>query len=115
VAAGLALHAGLHDSGGSGRGGAGGAESLSGLGPGHLAAQTAAIRAHDTLERLGQIGAPTLVLVGAQDIVSPVAYAQILAAGIPAAKLKVLDSGGHAALFEYADAVNAALLTFLTA
>jgi pimeloyl-ACP methyl ester carboxylesterase len=56
-----------------------------------IAGQTAALRTHDTLERLGQISAPTLVLVGAQDIVSPVVYSQALAKGIPGATLKVLD------------------------
>src|SRR5262245_36975121 len=50
-----------------------------------VAAQAAACRTHDTLDRLGQITAPTLVLVGAEDIVTPVAYAQELAAGIPGA------------------------------
>jgi 3-oxoadipate enol-lactonase len=80
-----------------------------------VAAQTAALRTHDTLDRLGQISAPTLVLVGAQDIASPVVYSEELAKGIPGAKLQVLDPGGHAVLFEYADAANAALLAFLTA
>ena len=80
-----------------------------------VAAQTAALRTHDTLDRLGQISAPTLVLVGAQDIASPVVYSEALAKGIPGAKLQVLDPGGHAVLFEYADAANAALLEFLSA
>jgi 3-oxoadipate enol-lactonase len=78
-----------------------------------VAAQAAAAQAHDTLERLDQITAPTLVLVGADDIVCPVVYAQALAAGIPGAKLQVLAQGGHAALWEYADAANQALLQFL--
>ena len=61
-----------------------------------IAGQTAAIRTHDTLERLGQIAvAPTLVLVGAQDIVTPVVYSEELAKGIPGATLQVLDLGGH--------------------
>ncbi len=44
--------------------------------PAHgVAAQAAACQAHDTLERLGRIVAPTLVLVGAEDLVAPVSYA----------------------------------------
>lgn len=78
-----------------------------------IAGQTAAIRTHDTLDRLGQISAPTLVLVGAQDILTPVVYSEELAKGIPGATLKVLDPGGHSVLFEYEDAANAALLEFL--
>jgi len=78
-----------------------------------IAAQTAAIRTHDTLDRLGQISAPTLLLFGAQDIVTPLVYADELAAGIPGAKLQVLDPGGHSVLFEFEDAANQALLEFL--
>ncbi len=80
-----------------------------------VAAQTAAGRTHDTLDRLGQISAPTLVLVGAGDIVTPVVYSEELAAGIPGATLQVLDPGGHSVLFEYEEASNDALLAFLTA
>jgi 3-oxoadipate enol-lactonase len=80
-----------------------------------VAAQSAAIRTHATLDRLGQISAPTLVLVGAQDIVNPVVYSEELVARIPGATLKVLDPGGHAVLFENEDAANAALLDFLPA
>jgi 3-oxoadipate enol-lactonase len=78
-----------------------------------VAAQADAARTHDTLERLGQISAPTLVLVGAEDIVFPVVYSEVLAAGIPGAKLQVLEPGGHAVLFEFEEAANAALLDFL--
>jgi pimeloyl-ACP methyl ester carboxylesterase len=78
-----------------------------------IAGQTAASRNHDTLDRLDQISAPTLVLVGAQDIVTPVSYSEELAKGIPGATLKVLDPGGHSAIFEFEDAGNAALLEFL--
>ena len=78
-----------------------------------VAAQAAAGKAHDTLDRLGQIAAPTLVLVGAEDIVTPLPYAQALAEGIPGATLQVLERGGHAALWEFEDAGNAALLAFL--
>jgi pimeloyl-ACP methyl ester carboxylesterase len=80
-----------------------------------ISGQTAAIRTHDTRDRLGQISAPTLVLVGAQDILTPVTYSEELAHGIPNATLSVLDPGGHSVVFEYQDAANAALLDFLLA
>jgi pimeloyl-ACP methyl ester carboxylesterase len=76
-------------------------------------AQAAAGLSHDTLSRLGQIAAPTLVLVGAEDILTPVACAQELAAGIPGAQLHVLERGGHTPDVEYPDAVAAAMLAFL--
>jgi 3-oxoadipate enol-lactonase len=79
-----------------------------------VAAQAAACRAHDALDRLGQIAAPTLVLVGAEDIVTPVSCAQELAEGIPGAHLQVLERGGHTPDVEYPDAVAEAMLAFLT-
>jgi 3-oxoadipate enol-lactonase len=82
--------------------------------PGHgLTAQAAAARHHDALERLSAIAAPTLVLVGAEDIVTPPSSAQELAAGIPGARLQVLERGGHLMSVEYPEAVAEALLAFL--
>jgi len=76
-------------------------------------AQVAAARTHDTLGRLGRIAAETLVLVGAEDILTPVADAEELARGIPRARLQVLERGGHAAVMEYPEVVGEALLAFL--
>lgn len=78
-----------------------------------LLGQTTAIRAHDTLDRLGQITAPTLVLVGAEDILTPVHYAQELAERIPGAQLQIIGRGGHGMVTEYFEEVNEALLAFL--
>jgi 3-oxoadipate enol-lactonase len=80
-----------------------------------FAAQAAACRGMDTLERLGRIEAPTLVLVGQEDVVTPPFYARELAERIPGATLRVLERGGHAMTVEFAADVNAALLEFLTA
>jgi 3-oxoadipate enol-lactonase len=79
------------------------------------AAQDAAARAHDTRDRLRLIAAPTLVLVGAEDILTPPYYAEELAAGIPGARLQVLARGGHGMVAEYPGDVAAALLAFLAA
>ena len=54
---------------------------------------------HDTRARLGRISAPTLVLHGAQDELTPVANARLLAAAIPDAELRLV-SAGHAYLLE---------------
>jgi 3-oxoadipate enol-lactonase len=84
--------------------------------PAHgVAAQAAASRAHDTLDRLPRIAAPTLVLVGAEDIVTPVTCSRELAAGIPGACLQVLERCGHIPDAEYPEAVSDALLAFLVA
>lgn len=61
----------------------------------HLTASTY----HDTRARLGRIVAPTLVLHGAQDELTPVANARLLADGIPDAELRLV-SAGHAYLLE---------------
>jgi 3-oxoadipate enol-lactonase len=83
--------------------------------PAHgVAAQAAAGLSHDTHSRLRQIAAPTLVLVGSEDIVTPVFFAQELAEGIPGAQLHVLDRGGHTPDVEYPEAVAEAMLAFLT-
>jgi 3-oxoadipate enol-lactonase len=79
-----------------------------------IAGQAEAVRSHDTLDRLPRITAPTLVLVGAEDVLTPVYYSQELAAGIPGARLQVLAHGGHAALWEDPETGIEALLTFLT-
>lgn len=80
-----------------------------------LRGQVAACRTHDTLGRLAQITAPAFVLVGAEDILTPVSYSQELAEAIPGARLHVLERGGHLAFAEYPDDVVEAVLGFLTA
>lgn len=59
--------------------------------------------------------APTLVLVGAEDIWTPPYYAQELAGGISGARLKVLEQGGHIPFLEYPQEVAEALVAFLAA
>lgn len=82
--------------------------------PAHgIAAQAEAARRHDALERLPGIIAPTLVLVGPEDVVTPVYYSRELAAAIPKARLQVLERGGHSALWEDPEAGADALLSFL--
>jgi pimeloyl-ACP methyl ester carboxylesterase len=65
------------------------------------AAQAAAIRVYDSRPELPNVATPTLVLVGAEDILSPVHQAAEIAALIPEAKLVVLPRGGHAMVLEY--------------
>lgn len=78
------------------------------------ARQFAAATEHDTRERIGKITAPTLVLVGKEDILLPVKMSEELAAGIPNAELVVLEGGGHLFSVEIADKFNLAVLEFLS-
>jgi 3-oxoadipate enol-lactonase len=67
----------------------------------------------DSRETLPTIAVPTLVLVGAEDALTPPAEATTMAAAIPRARLDVIPGAGHLANLERPDAVNAALGAFL--
>ena len=75
--------------------------------------QATAYLEHDARARLGQIRAPTLVLVGREDTALPVKLSEELAALIPNAKLVVLEGGGHIFNGEIPDKFNQAVLEFL--
>lgn len=49
----------------------------------------------DFSSRLGEIQVPTLVLVGDEDKMTPVRFAEGLAAGIPNAEMEVIPGAGH--------------------
>ena len=76
---------------------------------------SAAIPTIDATARLGEIGIPCLALVGADDIAMPPAMAQILARGIPDAKLEIIPDAGHLSNLEQPEAFNAALTRFYDA
>jgi pimeloyl-ACP methyl ester carboxylesterase len=64
---------------------------------------------------VSRIGVPTLVLVGAEDAITPVAAAEELAGLIAGATLTVVPSCGHLSTLERPDAVTAALMRWLQA
>ena len=80
-----------------------------------LLSHLAASAYHDTRARLGSITAPTLVLHGELDELTPVANARQLAAGIPYATLSVIPDAGHAYLVERPEAAHAAFTGWLGA
>ena len=67
----------------------------------------------DSRETLPTIAVPTLVLVGAEDVLTPPSEATTMAAAIPRARLDVIPAAGHLANLENPGAVNAALRAFL--
>ena len=71
--------------------------------------------AHDAAARLGDVTAPTLVIVGEDDICTPPRYARELCALLPNAELVTIPGAGHGALVEKAADVNVAIADFLTA
>lgn len=62
---------------------------------------------------LPQITCPTLVIAGADDVVTPAAEMSAMTKQLPKATYQVLAGAGHLANLEAADAFNAALHTFL--
>lgn len=75
--------------------------------------QSRAILTSDTSDRITHIPCPTLVMVGKEDLITPVKFSQQLAQSIPHAELAILDRGGHAFIVESADTVANAMLDFL--
>jgi pimeloyl-ACP methyl ester carboxylesterase len=66
-----------------------------------------------TRDRLGQITAPTLVIVGKQDILMPVKMSEEIAAGITNAELVVIDGAAHGVVMENWREFNQVVLDFL--
>ena len=71
--------------------------------------------AHDTLDRLGGISAPTLVVAGEQDLLTPPWHGRQVAAAIPGATLKMFTGPGssHALGVERAEEFLPLVLGFL--
>ena len=66
-------------------------------------------------EELGAITAPTLVIVGSEDSATPVAKADVIAAGIANSRLDVLTGVGHVSTLEDPDRITALMREFLAA
>ena len=78
-----------------------------------LLGQVKAIAEFDTCSRLPQIKAPTLVLAGKRDVFVLPENSQVLADGIPGAKLAFLANSGHM-FMEDIDEVTRLVLEFLS-
>jgi pimeloyl-ACP methyl ester carboxylesterase len=62
---------------------------------------------------LSRITAPTLVVVGADDVATPVAKSEAIVAGIPGARLEVVPDAGHSSTIEQPEAVTGLMEQFL--
>jgi 3-oxoadipate enol-lactonase len=72
-----------------------------------------ALEAYDVTVRLGEIAAPTRVIAGAQDPVSPPGIAELMVDRIPAAPLVVHEGASHIANVARPDEFDAAVLAHL--
>jgi pimeloyl-ACP methyl ester carboxylesterase len=75
--------------------------------------QTAIMGRKDSWPDLGRINAPTLVVVGDRDRLMPPEQSEEIAAGIPGARLEVIEECGHLTTLERPEIVNDRLLEFL--
>lgn len=67
----------------------------------------------DSTPTLREVRVPTLVVVGAEDALTPLAEAETLHRGIAGSRLEVVPAAGHLASFENPGPFNAALRAFL--
>jgi len=63
--------------------------------------------------QLGEIKTPTLMMVGQEDMPTPLVKAERIVQGIPGAKLAVIPEAGHISTLENPGAVNTAMEEFL--
>lgn len=73
----------------------------------------ASLNASDSRPRLREIGVPTLVLVGEEDVITPPSESRTLANSIPNSRLHVIASAGHFPMLERPDTFNRLLEEFL--
>ena len=80
-----------------------------------FASQVDAILATDPsiADRLSEVTAPTLVVVGNQDILTPRGDSEELAERIPGAELVVISGAAHGLMVEHAGTFNSVLVDFL--
>ena len=76
--------------------------------------QQAIIARKDSRADLAKIAVPTLVVVGEADQSTPPELAREMADAIPGAKLVIIEKSGHMSPVEQPEAVNAALIDWIT-
>jgi pimeloyl-ACP methyl ester carboxylesterase len=80
---------------------------------GVAAAQRGMAKRPDSFETLGTIACPTLVVVGAEDTLTPPAESEKMAKAVKGAKLVKIPGAGHLANLENPDAFNRAVAEFV--
>jgi pimeloyl-ACP methyl ester carboxylesterase len=68
----------------------------------------------DAMERLGEIKAPTLIVAGSADQLTPVKYARFLAERILEARCVIVEGAGHMVMLERPAEVTAAVESFIS-
>ena len=82
---------------------------------GQMNQQTAMLGRPDSHRDLERVSVPTLVMCGRQDLVTPVADHEAMAARIPGSRLAFIEECGHLSAIEQPDAVSRLLGEWLAA
>ena len=80
---------------------------------GAAAAQRGMAARRDYTEDLSQINAPTLIIVGREDSIRPIADAEFMHRGIRNSRLEIIEDAAHMTNMEQPEIFNKALLAFL--
>ncbi len=83
--------------------------------PGGYAGCCVAIRDMDLRGRLASVGAPTLVVSGAEDPATPPEHGRLIADAIPGSRFEVVPDAAHIANVEQPEKVTELILTHLEA
>lgn len=75
--------------------------------------QVEAALSHFSEDRLSRIAAPTLIVAGDEDLMTPMRFTRTLHERIPGAKLAVIPGAGHALILTRAGEFNRLALSFL--
>jgi len=68
--------------------------------------------AFNVMDRLKEIQIPTLIIVGAQDMMTPVKYSQYLHDQIAKSELRIIENAGHSVMLEQSSKVNQGILSW---
>ena len=83
------------------------------VGPSGVLDQLRAVSKHNTIDRLDQIKAPTLVMAGTDDKIVPIEFSRIVAGHIPSAKFVEFKRGSHSFFMERSKRFNREVIEFL--
>lgn len=67
----------------------------------------------DIMKEVGSITTPAIVVVGAEDAMTPIKYAEYLRSSMPDARLEIIEGAGHMVMLEQPERFNAVVERFL--
>ena len=67
----------------------------------------------DVMDRVHNIAIPTLIIVGKDDIMTPIKYAQYLHDKIPNSDLRIVENAGHSVMLEQSKEFNRLVLEWI--